>query len=65
MLTTTLNILRAVLWSFVGLGGRRADATVRLEQVRPLPLIAVAFAVVVVILGGLAALAHYAAHAAA
>jgi hypothetical protein len=65
MPTSIVNTLRAVLWSFVGLGGRRADATARLEQVRPLPLIAVAFAVVVVILGCLAALAHYAAHAAA
>ncbi|MDQ0026965.1 hypothetical protein J2X90_004792 [Variovorax paradoxus] len=56
-----LRALRAVLWSFIGLGGRRADADRRTEQVGVLPLIGVALAVVLLLIAGLLALAHFAA----
>jgi hypothetical protein len=56
-----LRALRAVLWSFVGLGGRRADADRRTEQIGVLPLIGVALAVVLLLIAGLLALAHFAA----
>jgi hypothetical protein len=56
-----LRALRAVLWSFVGLGGRRADADRRTEQVGVLPLVGVALAVVLLLIAGLLALAHFAA----
>ena len=56
-----LCALRAVLWSFIGLGGRRADADRRTEQIGVLPLIGVALAVVLLLIAGLLALAHFAA----
>ncbi|KQU82479.1 hypothetical protein ASC78_18075 [Variovorax sp. Root318D1] len=56
-----LRALRAVLWSFIGLGGRRADADRRTEQVGVLPLMGVALAVVLLLIAGLLALAHFAA----
>jgi hypothetical protein len=56
-----LRALRAVLWSFVGLGGRRADADRRTEQIGVLPLIGVALAVALLLIAGLLALAHFAA----
>ena len=56
-----LRYLRAVLWSFIGLGGRSTDASSRLENANPLPLIAIAFAVVLVFLACLVALARFAA----
>ncbi|MDP9929422.1 DUF2970 domain-containing protein [Variovorax paradoxus] len=56
-----LRALRAVLWSFIGLGGRRADADRRTEQIGVLPLIGVALAVVLLLIAGLLALAHFAA----
>ncbi len=56
-----MRALRAVLWSFIGLGGRRADADRRTEQVGVLPLIGVALAVVLLLIAGLLALAHFAA----
>ena len=55
--------VRAVLWSFIGLGGRRADADRRTEQVGLLPLIGVALATVLLLIAGLLALAHFAAGA--
>lgn len=56
-----MRALRAVLWSFIGLGGRRADADRRTEQIGVLPLIGVALAVVLLLIAGLLALAHLAA----
>ena len=56
-----LRALRAVLWSFIGLGGRRADADRRTEQVGVLPLIGVALGVVLLLIAGLLALARFAA----
>ena len=58
-----MRALRAVLWSFIGLGGRRADADRRTEQIGVLPLIGVALAVVLLLIAGLLALAHFAAGA--
>ena len=58
-----MRAVRAVLWSFIGLGGRRADADRRTEQVGVLPLIGVALAVVLLLIAGLLALAHFAAGA--
>ena len=58
------NLMRAVcavLWSFIGLGGRRADADRRTAQVGLLPLVGVALATVLLLIGGLLALAHFAA----
>jgi hypothetical protein len=56
-----MRAVRAVLWSFIGLGGRRAEADRRTAQVGLLPLIGVALAVVLLLIGGLLALAHFAA----
>ena len=56
-----MRALRAVLWSFIGLGGRRVDADRRTEQIGVLPLIGVALAVVLLLIAGLLALAHLAA----
>ncbi|BEP59975.1 DUF2970 domain-containing protein [Variovorax sp. OV700] len=58
-----MRAVRAVLWSFIGLGGRRADADRRTEQVGLLPLIGVALATVLLLIAGLLALAHFAAGA--
>ena len=56
-----MRAVRAVLWSFVGLGGRRADADRRTEQVGVLPLIGVALVLVLLLIAGLLALARFAA----
>lgn len=60
-MNTFLRTLRAVLWSFIGLGGRRADAEKRTEQVGLLPLLAVAFVLALLLIVGLVALARFAA----
>ncbi len=60
-MSTFLRALRAVLWSFIGLGGRRADADERTRHVGLLPLIAVALVLVLVLIVGLVLLARYAA----
>jgi hypothetical protein len=60
-MSNLMRAVRAVLWSFIGLGGRRADADQRTDQVGVLPLIGVAFAVVLLLIAGLLALAHFAA----
>lgn len=62
-MSNLLRALRAVLWSFIGLGGRRADADKRTAQVGILPLIGVALVVVLLLIVGLVALAHFAAGA--
>lgn len=56
-----LLALQAVLWSFIGLGGRRADADVRTQSVGILSLVTVALVVTLIIIVGLVALAHLAA----
>ncbi len=56
-----MRAVRAVLWSFIGLGGRRADADRRTERVGVLPLVGVAFAMALLLVAGLLALAHFAA----
>lgn len=56
-----MRAVRAVLWSFIGLGGRRADADRRTAQVGLLPLVGVALATVLLLIAGLLALAHFAA----
>jgi hypothetical protein len=60
-MSNLMRAVRAVLWSFVGLGGRRADADKRTDRVGVLPLIGVAFAGVLLLIAGLLALAHFAA----
>ncbi|MDM0004603.1 DUF2970 domain-containing protein [Variovorax sp. J22G73] len=60
-MSNLMRALRAVLWSFIGLGGRRADADKRTAQVGILPLIAVALVVVLLLIAGLIALARFAA----
>jgi hypothetical protein len=60
-MSNLMRAVRAVLWSFIGLGGRRADADRRTAQVGLLPLIGVALATVLLLIGGLLALAHFAA----
>lgn len=60
-MSSLMRAVRAVLWSFIGLGGRRADADKRTAQVGILPLIGVAFVMVLLLIAGLLALAHYAA----
>jgi hypothetical protein len=56
-----LRMVRAVLWSFIGLGGRQSQAEKRTEQVGFVPLAIVAFVLVAVLIAGLVALAKYAA----
>jgi hypothetical protein len=51
--------VRAVLWSFIGLGGRRADADARTEGVGILTLVGVALVLVLLLVVGLVALAHF------
>ena len=60
-MSNLMRAVRAVLWSFIGLGGRRADADRRTEQVGVLPLIGVALVTVLLLIAGLLALAHCAA----
>ncbi|RRH88447.1 DUF2970 domain-containing protein [Variovorax beijingensis] len=60
-MSNLMRAVRAVLWSFIGLGGRRADADRRTAQVGLLPLVGVALATVLLLIGGLLALAHFAA----
>jgi len=61
LMSNLLGAVRAVLWSFIGLGGRRADADKRTAQIGILPLIGVALALVLLLIAGLVALAHFAA----
>ncbi len=60
-MSNLMRAVRAVLWSFIGLGGRRADADRRTAQVGLLPLVGVALATVLLLIGVLLALAHFAA----
>ena len=60
-MSNLMRAVRAVLWSFIGLGGRRADADRRTAQVGLLPLVGVALVTVLLLIGGLLALAHFAA----
>ncbi|BEP50882.1 MULTISPECIES: DUF2970 domain-containing protein [Variovorax] len=60
-MSNLMRAVRAVLWSFIGLGGRRADADRRTAQVGLLPLVGVALATVLLLIAGLLALAHFAA----
>jgi hypothetical protein len=62
-MSNLMGAVRAVLWSFIGLGGRRADADKRTSQVGILPLIGVALVLVLLLIVGLMALAHYVAGA--
>ena len=58
-MSNLLGAVRAVLWSFIGLGGRRADAERRTAQVGILPLIGVALVMVLLLIAGLITLVHY------
>ncbi|MBT2334326.1 DUF2970 domain-containing protein [Variovorax paradoxus] len=60
-MSNLMRAVRAVLWSFIGLGGRRADADRRTAQLGLLPLVGVALAAVLLLVAGLLALAHFAA----
>jgi hypothetical protein len=62
-MSNLMRAVRAVLWSFIGLSGRRADADRRTAQVGLLPLVGVALATVLLLIAGLLALAHFAAGA--
>lgn len=53
----TIRQIRAVLWSFVGLG-RRKDMAELGESTNPLLLIVIAFVLVLLFLGTLAFIAH-------
>jgi hypothetical protein len=53
--------LRAVLWGFIGLGGRRADADERVDQAGAIPTIAIAMVLALLLVAGLIALAKFAA----
>ncbi|MGF6351428.1 DUF2970 domain-containing protein [Variovorax sp. W2I14] len=58
-MSNLMRAVRAVLWSFIGLGGRRADADKRTAQVGILPLIGVALFVVLLLVVGLITLARF------
>jgi len=60
-MSNLMRAVRAVLWSFIGLGGRRAEADRRTAQVGLLPLVGVALVTVLLLIAGLLALAHFAA----
>lgn len=53
--------LQAVLWAAIGLGGRRADADSRIEGASLSLILAIAFVLVLGLVGGLIALARLAA----
>ena len=61
LMSNLLRALRAVLWRFIGLGGRRADAERRTSQVGILTLVGVALVMVLLLIAGLVTLAHLAA----
>ena len=56
-----LRYLRAVLWGFIGLGGRRADADQRVDHAGAIPTIAIALVLALLLVAGLIALARFAA----
>ncbi|MEJ8824726.1 DUF2970 domain-containing protein [Variovorax humicola] len=60
-MTVLPRSVRAVLWSFIGLGGRRADAQARTENISILTLVSVALVLVLLLVGGLIAVARFAA----
>ncbi|MGJ7511455.1 DUF2970 domain-containing protein [Variovorax sp. GT1P44] len=53
-----LGYIRAVLWAFIGLGGRRADAESRVGRAGVLPMILIALVLVVLFVAGLVGVAH-------
>ena len=53
-----IGVVRAVLWSFIGLGGRRADAEGRIADVGIVPIVAVAMAFTIVLVLGLVGVVH-------
>jgi hypothetical protein len=53
-----LGVIRAVLWSFIGLGGRRADAEGRIAKVGIVPIVAVALAFTVFLVLALVGVVH-------
>lgn len=55
-----LRALRVVLWGFIGLGGRRAVADKRMDQIGVGTILAIAVVLLGLILAGLVALAHFA-----
>ncbi len=63
MVSKFLRYLRAVLWGFIGLGGRRTDADARVDQAGAIPVIAIALVLVLLFIGALVALARFAAGA--
>jgi hypothetical protein len=56
-----MRYVRAVLWGFIGLGGRQSDAASRVDQAGAVPMIAIAFVLVLVLVAGLIAIARFAA----
>jgi flagellar basal body-associated protein FliL len=54
-----LGYLRAVLWAFIGLGGRRSDAESRVGKAGALPMIVIALVLVVLLVAGLIGVAHF------
>jgi len=58
-----LRTLKAVLWAAIGLGGRRTDAEDRTQGVGLVPLLLVAAVLCALLIGGLVALARWAAGA--
>jgi len=50
--------IKTVLWSFVGLGRRKDMAELHQQEANPLMLILIAFVLVLVFLGTIAAIAH-------
>jgi len=58
-----LRYLRAVLWGMIGLGGRQSDARSRVDPAGALPTIGLALVLVILLVGGLIAVARFAAGA--
>ncbi|RZL92012.1 MAG: DUF2970 domain-containing protein [Variovorax sp.] len=58
-----MRYVRAVLWAFIGLGGRQSDATSRVDKAGALPMIAIALVLVLLLVAGLIAVARFAAGA--
>ena len=52
------GVISAVLWSFIGLGGCRANAEQRTRNVGLIPIVAVALVLALLLVLGLVALVH-------
>lgn len=53
-----LGYVRAVLWAFIGLGGKQSDAESRVGKTGALPMLVIALVVVLLFVVGLIGVVH-------